>query len=461
MKHLEPDADSKSDDSWTVRFDNWLWKAEHSNDAKPVRLLWHALRILFAVVRDIFYGDITLHAMGLVYTTLLSLIPFLALSFSVLTALGVHNQLEPVLQNFLEPLGERAPVITDNILRFVDNIRVGVLGFAGMGFLIYTVISLVQKIELAFNEIWRVSQLRSIGQRFTSYLSAIIIGPVLIASALGTTGTLIASDFVTELKAIQPFGWLFSLLGALMPFIMISALFTFLYMFIPNTKVRLKYAAVGGVVAGMIWQWTSLLFAEFVGGSTRYEAIYSSFVVGILFLWWLYLAWLILLIGAGFSFYAQHAHQITRNRRYVPSATIDERTGLAMVYHIAKRFDEGKGSTTIVDMESKLSVGPEVIQRMTRKLIKRKVLATSADGSSLLPARSLDRLPMLELLQILRAPESRMPTSLTRNTAVMEIAELLEHGLDKQLNGQTVAQWVRGELTYAHPTEGTVSRANT
>jgi membrane protein len=458
MKHLEPDAESKSDDSWTVRFDNWLWKAEHSNDSKPVRLLWHSVRILFAVVRDIFYGDITLHAMGLVYTTLLSLIPFLALSFSVLTALGVHNQLEPVLQNFLEPLGERAPVITENIMVFVDNIRVGVLGFAGMGFLIYTVISLVQKIEVAFNEIWRVSQLRSIGQRFTSYLSAIIIGPVLIASALGTTGTLVASDFVMELREIQPFGWLFSFLGAVMPFLMISALFTFLYVFIPNTKVRLKYATVGGLLAGVIWQWTSLLFAEFVGGSTRYEAIYSSFVVGILFLWWLYLAWVILLIGAEFSFYAQHAHQITRNRRYVPSATVDERSGLAMVYQVARRFDQGNGSTPIADMESNLSVGPEVIQRMTKKLIQHNVLATTADGSSLLPARSLDKLSMVELLRILRAPESRMPSSLSRDKAVKEVAELVEHGFDKQLDGQTVAQWVRGELTYSQPSKANTAR---
>jgi membrane protein len=452
MKHLEPDA--RTDESWTARFDNWLWKAEHSSgDSRLMRMLWHFLRVLFAVVRDIFYSDITLHAMGLVYTTLLSLIPFLALSFSVLTALGVHNQLEPVLQNFLEPLGDRAPIITENIIRFVDNIKVGVLGFAGMGFLIYTVISLVQKIEIAFNEIWRVSQLRSFGQRFTSYLSAIIIGPVLIASAIGTTGTIVASDFVAGLREIQPFGVLFSTIGRLTPFLMITALFTFLYMFIPNTKVKLKYAFLGGFVAGAVWQWTSVIFAEFVGGSTRYEAIYSSFVVGILFLWWLYLAWLILLVGAAVSFYAQHAHQITRSRRVIPSATVDERTGLAMVYHVSKRFDAGQGGTPIAEMESNLSVGPEVIQRMTKKLIKHKVLATTQDDSSLIPARSLDKLTMIEVLEVLRAAETRMPSSLTKDKPVVEVAELVEHGFERQLNGHTVAEWVRGELKpgEAHP----------
>lgn len=429
--------------SWSTRFDNWLWKAEHSGDSRFTRALWHFTRILFAVVRDVFYGDITLHAMGLVYTTLLSLIPFLALSFSVLTALGVHNQLEPLLENFLEPLGDRAPVITNNILQFVDNIRVGVLGFAGMGFLIYTVISLIQKIEIAFNEIWHVSQLRPLSQRFSNYLSVIIVGPVLIASAIGTTGTIVGSEFVTGVREIQPVGWLFSLLGQLVPFFMITALFTFLYIFIPNTRVKVRYAFLGGLFAGAIWQWTSIIFGEFVAGSTRYEAIYSSFVVGILALWWLFLTWLILLIGASVSFYAQHAHQITRARQYVPSATVDERTGLAMVYYAAKQFDSNGGGLSIVEMESNLSVGPEVIQRMTKKLMRHKLLMTSADGRELLPARSLDKTPVSEVVQVLRAPESPMPPSLTADKAVADMANLVEYGFNQQINGLTVADWVR------------------
>ncbi|MGQ9425772.1 YihY/virulence factor BrkB family protein [Gilvimarinus sp. F26214L] len=434
MKHAE---------SWSVRFDNWLWKAEHQGDSPLLRMAWRFTRIIFAVIRDFIYGDMALHAMGLVYTTILSFIPFLALAFSVLTALGVHNQLEPLLENFLEPLGERAPVITDNVLQFVDNIRVGVLGFAGMGFLIYTVISLTQKIETAFNSIWRVSQLRSLGQRFSNYLSVIIIGPVLIVSALGTTGTIVGSDFVTELRQVQPFGWLFSALSQLTPFFVIIGLFTFLYVFIPNTRVRVKYAFLGGVVAGVIWQATSLVFANFVAGSTRYEAIYSSFVVGILFLWWLYLAWLILLVGSSVAFYAQHEQQITRSRRLLPSASVDERTGLSMMYRVAREFDTGGGATSIADMESNLSVGPEVIERMTRKLIKRKLLVNTSDGAGLLPARSLDKITLTELMQAVRAPETPMPPSIANDKAVCAMADLVEDSFQDQVGGQTVADWVR------------------
>lgn len=439
-------------ESWSVRLDNWLFQAEHEGDSQLAKIWWHFTRVLFAVIRDILYGDITLHAMGLVYTTLLSLIPFLALSFSVLTALGVHNQLEPVLLNFLAPLGDRAPLIAENILQFVDNIRVGVLGFAGMGFLIYTVISLIGKIENAFNEIWHVSQLRSLGQRFSSYLSVIIVGPVLIASALGTTGTIVGSDFVTQLREVQPFGWLFSTVGQLMPFFMIIGLFTFVYIFIPNTRVKLKYAFLGGLVAGIIWQWTSLIFAEFVAGSTRYEAIYSSFVVGILFLWWLYLAWLILLIGACVSFYSQHAHQITRTRKHIPSATVDERTGLSMVYHVARQFDRAGGGTDIAEMEYNLSVGPEVIQRIAKKLINHRILATTDDGDELIPGRSLDKTTVAEVLEVLRSPEAPLPLSLTADKAVVQVAELIERGFQQQMNGRTVADWVRDGENLAEAT---------
>src|SRR5690606_39804399 len=120
--------------------DRGLWQVETAHRSKLHQRFWHLSRVIVAVVRDLVRGDITLHAMSLVYTTLLSLVPFLALSFSVLKGFGIHNQLEPILDNILAaPLGERGPEVVSNIIAFVDNIKVGVLGSVGLGFLIYTV----------------------------------------------------------------------------------------------------------------------------------------------------------------------------------------------------------------------------------------------------------------------------------------------------------------------------------
>ncbi|MGH1470898.1 MAG: YihY/virulence factor BrkB family protein [Cellvibrionaceae bacterium] len=433
-------------DHWLSRLDTWMWEAENSRDSAPHKTLWHITRILFAVVRDVFAGNITLHAMGLVYKTLLSIVPFLALSFSVLKGLGVHNQLEPILQTWSEPLGDQGTELVDNVVQFVDNFNVGVLSSVGLGLLIYTVISLVQKVEQSFNEIWRVSQLRSIGQRFSNYLSVIIIGPVLVFSALGVTATVIGSDVVSSILTIKPFGWLYSLASKIVPYFMIIGLFTFLYAFIPNTKIKIRYAFLGAIVGGILWQTTGVAFAKFFAASASsgsYAAIYSGFAVGFISLWWLYISWLILLVGASISFYAQHTNQITRSRIYLPSAIDDEHTGLAMVYRVANHFDQQGGGLKVSEVESSLAMNGQAIERIRNKLIKNDILLIAGDDADqLIPAKPLDKILMINVMNALRATEN--PTSEAKeNSAVSDISSIIDDAQEKALDNQTISDWIR------------------
>lgn len=430
-------------DNWMSQLDKWLWEVESAGESKTHKSIWHIARVMFAVIRDVLNGHITLHAMSLVYTTLLSIVPLLAFSFLVLRAFGIRDKLQPILEQYLMPFGDQGNELISNILTFVENINYGVLGSVGLGVLIYTIISLVQKVERSFNEIWRVTSLRSFGQRFSNYLSVIMVGPLLAFTALGATATLISSDIVQQIIAVKPFGWLFALLGRIMPYCMIIGLFTFLYTFIPNTKVQIRHAFVGGIVAGILWQTASLAFTIFVANSGNYTAIYQSFAVIFLFLLWLSLSWLILLIGASVSFYSQHAQQITRSRVNLPSASVDEQTGLTLVYHVAHQFDNGGGGASVSDMESNLSVGPEVIQRITKKLIKHGILVISNDGNHLYPAYPLDKLSMRELIQVLRAPEQSMPLSIRNCDAVTEAVKRIDDAFAQVFQQQTVADWIR------------------
>lgn len=427
------------------KVDDWLWRGELINATPLRKRLWHFTRILVAVTRDILKGHITLHAMGLVYTTILSSVPFLALSFSVLKGFGVHNQLEPLLDNVLAaPLGERGPEVVANLLGFVDNIKVGVLGSVGLGLLIYTVISLIQKVERSFNEIWRVTTNRSLAQRFSNYLSVVMIGPLLIFSAIGATATLIDSAWIKELIAIDAVGWIFTVLSRLTPYVIIIGLFTFLYGFIPNTRVGLKHAFIGGIVAGCIWQTTIFGFTLFAASSTQYTAIYSGFAIGILLLIWVYLAWLILLIGASVSFYSQHAQQITKNRTNPPCAKVDEIAGLSIIYQVAERFDQTGGNTNIDDMSASLAIGPEVIQRLIKKMLTKNLLVLSGKNSdALMPAKSLDKLTLTEVLKTLREEETSLPYRLQRNKSVDDIIQKVAHATTQALGDLTLAQWVR------------------
>src|SRR5688572_32989757 len=143
-----------------ARLEQWLFEPPESIIGRPLWKLTRILRFPYALMRDISRGDLTLRAMSLVYTTLLSIVPIIALSFSVLKGLGYHRELEPILYSFLEPIGDRAYELTAQVMQFVDNVSGGVLGSLGLIFLLYTLISTVQKVEESFNFVWRVEQPR-------------------------------------------------------------------------------------------------------------------------------------------------------------------------------------------------------------------------------------------------------------------------------------------------------------
>lgn len=203
-------------------------------------------------------------------------------------------------------MGPQGVEMAERILGFVDNMKVGVLGSVGLALLVYTVVSLVQKIERSFNMIWRVPEMRSVAQRFSNYLSVIMVGPLLMVSAVGVSAAIFSSSVVQTMISIEPFGSVILLVSRLMPFFLVVGAFTFFYVFMPNTRVKLRYGFIAGLVAGITWQAAGILFASFVAGSAKYAAIYSSFAIGIIMLIWIYLNWMILLLGASLAFYLQN-----------------------------------------------------------------------------------------------------------------------------------------------------------
>src|SRR5215471_6767011 len=129
------------------RIERWLFEPPDSLIGKPIALVGRILRYPYALLRDMGRGDLTLRAMSLVYTTLLSVVPLAALAFSVLKGLGYDEDLEPVVYHFLEPIGDKATDLTQQIMGFVENAKISVLGSIGLIFLLYTAISMVQKVE--------------------------------------------------------------------------------------------------------------------------------------------------------------------------------------------------------------------------------------------------------------------------------------------------------------------------
>jgi membrane protein len=385
-----------------------LWALDRSSLGRWQAASLDVIRLVAVVTRDVLYGEITLRAMGLVYTTLLSLVPLLAVSFSVLKAFGVHQALEPVLFNFLAPLGPRGGEIAERIVAFVNNMKVGVLGFVGLGLLIYTVISLIQKIEESFNAIWHVRSMRSILQRFSDYLSVVLVGPVLIVSAMGLTASLMSTSLMESLTAIGPIGSIFATAGKLVPYVLVCAAFTFVYVFVPNTKVRFRFALAGGVIGGVLWQTVGWGFASFIVASTRYAGIYSGFAVLILFMIWLYLSWLILLVGAEISFYYQNSQYLVLERdvRH-PDSRLIEQTALSVMFLVAQNFYRNGTPWTADSLTQHLGLSIRQVQDIVEALkIKGLLVESAGDPPSYLPSRDIGTIRLRDVYDAVRMTRS-------------------------------------------------------
>ncbi len=396
-----------------ARFNEWLWSEDLTSVSRFERWVIFPVRMLVVVLRQLLGGQLNLRAMSLVYTTLLSTVPLLAVSFSVLKGFGVHNQLEPILANVLEPLGPRGAEITRSVIGFVENIKVGVLGSLGLVFLIYTVVSLTQKIESSFNYVWQVEHLRGLAQRFSSYLSVILIGPVLMFAAVGLTATISSHGLVQTLIHMEPIGRILVLAGKLIPYLLVIATFTFIYIFIPNTRVRLVPALVGGTVAGVLWQTSGWLFATFVATSPNYAAIYSGFAILVLLLIWLYLSWLILLLGSQVAFYVQYPHYLTREPvRLDLSARLQERLALQLMYMIAEHHCNDREPWTLEALVQYLGLPMQPVHKVLRLMEEGGFLArTCDDKTAYLPRRDIATIRVSELYDLARsAGENRLLT---------------------------------------------------
>ncbi|MDT8311054.1 MAG: YhjD/YihY/BrkB family envelope integrity protein [Methylophaga sp.] len=390
-------------------FSSSLWQEAATQGSQLKRKLMHLLRIAYVMGNELRSGYLSLHAMSLVFTTLLSLVPLIAVAFSVLKAFGVHNQIEPFLLNLLDPLGPKGQEVSQSIIGFVENIKVGVLGSLGLAMLFYTIIALIQKVENAFNYVWRVERPRTLARRFTDYLSVVMIGPVLVFSALGVTGAVLDNDFVAKLESIEPFGTLLLIISKLLPYFMIILAFTFLYTFIPNTKVKFSAAFSGATVAGVLWVTLGTLFAGFVASSSNYTAIYSGFAILFFFMIWVYLAWFILLTGSQVAFFLQHPKLVQlggKPQRLSPR--LRDKEGLWLMIEIARRFCQDRSPLTMQELEQQTTLSAGSLQEIIN-MLENDGLLIEVDGpdSQFVPGRDLSVITVQQILDCLRSAEER------------------------------------------------------
>ncbi|HSG64816.1 MAG TPA: YihY/virulence factor BrkB family protein, partial [Gammaproteobacteria bacterium] len=314
-----------------------------------------------------------------------------------------HKGLEKRLYVILEPLGDKGVEITDKLMTLVNNVNGSVLGGIGLAFFIYTAISMVQKIEESFNYVWYVSKSRSFARRFTEYMLVLLVGPVVIVIALGALASLQNEAVVQWLAQNALLGPLFAATSKLTPFLLATGVFTFLYWYMPNTDVRLRSALVGGLAGGFMWSAVGMAVAAFVANSARTQAIYASFAIAIVALIWLYLNWLILLIGAQLAFYFQNPAYMRIGRREPRlSNSMRERLALNIMVAVGSAFRDSSRSIDVHTLSEQLRIPSITIGPIIANLESRGLL-TSNEKEALLPGRETSRIRLRDILDVVRS----------------------------------------------------------
>lgn len=369
------------------------------HEPPPVRAaLIRACRIAAVVARDTGRGELRLQAMGLVYASLLALIPLLAVVFAVLKAFGAHDLLKPMLLHFLAPLEDTGAELARRILQFVSKMRVGLLGTVGLGLLLYTSVELIRKIEQALNHIWRVRRGRRWVRRVSDYIAVIVIGPLLFFTALGVTASLSSSAWLKPLHGVVTFS------AKALPYLLVIGAHALIYVFMPNTKVRIRSALLGATVAGVLWQSVGFVFAAIVAGSGQYRAIYASLAILIFFMIWVYLSWLIVLIGASIAHYHQHPERVTREPPDAGerlSIRRKEYLGLLLARRIGEHYYTGREPWTAEALARRLQQPAAAVEQLLEAFVAEGLLAHIREN----PVAYLPRLPLetVPLAAVVRA----------------------------------------------------------
>jgi membrane protein len=398
-------------------------------------------RYPYALLRDLAGGELNLHAIGLVYASVLAIIPMLAFSFGILAGFHAQGALEPLVRDFFAPMGSAADELSGRVMQFANTVRGGLVGSVGLALLIWTLLSTMKKVEDGFNFVWHVDQPRNLARRLAEYVALLIIGPVLLAAVVGLSRLAAASEPLRTLSALPPLARGVAMMLGLAPYLIASGLLTLVYIVVPNTRVRLLPALAGGVSAGILWAAVGRFFTLFVLYSSRLTIVYAGFAIVIATLVWTYFNWIILLIGALVSFYAQNPSYLRVGLREPRLSCADvERLALGIMYLVAARHRTGGGRVSIALLSDLLGYPGIAVARMCATLEASGFLAaTGADA--LLPARDSAQIPVVAIIMVARAHSSGLiRASSATPTAVLEFCGELERTWQQHCGQLTLSQ---------------------
>ena len=319
--------------------------------------------ILISLYNDFMAKRVLASASRLTYSTLLATVPILAVVFAIARGFGYNIYIEEWFRDLLKAQPDVSEIIIGFVNSYLINTKKGVFLGIGLLFMLGTVLMLISTIEETFNDIWLVRKPRSMFRTFTDYMALLFALPIGIVAISGLSIWMQA--FNRHLIDITIIGPLMKFAIELIPYVVLSAVFVGLYVFMPNTKVRLRSALWPGIAAGVSMQLFQLIYVNSQIWVSNYNAIYGSFAVIPLFMLWMQISWTIILVGAELSYTIQNhdeflssnsQSELSYKTRFVLSAKI--------MSIICKRFAEGGQAYNSMQLKLQLGISMRVLSRL-------------------------------------------------------------------------------------------------
>ena len=411
------------------------------------------VRVLLLVYRGFFFDhQCLLRASALTYTTLLALIPMLAFMFAFLKGLGGHEVLEQLLVGTLSVTSHDT---ISRILEYVSHIEVRTLGTIGLGALVFTTLLQVSAIENAFNAIWGIQTGRSLARKLTDYAGIMVIGPVVLLLVTGVNTAFRHQTLVTALLEQRLIGDAMVLLFTCLPYFALWLVFALFYAFLPNTRVRLVPALIGGFIGGTLWQGAQWVYIEFQIGVAGYAAIYGALAQLPLLIAWIYTSWVITLLGAEVTFACQHIAQVPLAwKTHLISVYRQEWLVSALYFAVVETFRAGTTPWSATAFAQQQQVPLSLVRELVTPLCEAHLLVevTAAPGHYV-PGRDPATITPWHVLHTLRhhsdtgVGEHLPPGRTLATTLMMHI----EDAIQKVAGAQTMTQWLTEDYTSAEP----------
>ena len=356
-----------------------LWRVTSRDMEKMTpwrRFLYRNLKRVDLAVQRFLKDKMFDRASALTYTTLLALVPILAFLFALTRGFGFDKMTEAFIRSHFQGHDEVLNMLMNAINTYLEHAKSGVFIGVGLVFLFYTIISLTSDIESAFNQIWQRHG-RSALRKITDYISVMVLVPFLWVIITGLTVFL--STLASHVPDFMGLNQTVKFLINLLPFLFIGLSFTGLYVFMPNTHVKLKYAILPGFLAGAAFVGLQYFYINSQIWVSNYNAIYGSFAALPMFLIWAQISWCICLFGAELTYASQNVdvYNFEYDVRHASRRHNDFVT-LLLLSTICKRFQEkGAKPYTASQLSHELSLPLRMVNDKLSMLVKYRWLSSS------------------------------------------------------------------------------------